>query len=82
MTNREYHYFIGYPPQEKAVHIIYRMHLLVGNELMDRLWKVELAYKENPDVVNQDYLELYQNTMFNVVKGVLLNQKKVFLMLN
>jgi hypothetical protein len=49
---------------------------------MDRLWKVELAYEENPDVVNQDYLELHQNTMFTVAKGVLLDQKKVFLMLN
>lgn len=72
---REYHYFIGYPPQEKAVHIIYRKHLLIGNELMDRLWKVELAYEENAASVNQADLELYQNTMFNMVKDVLLDKK-------
>ena len=71
---REYHYYIGY--HQKAVHIIYRKHLLIGNELMDRLWKVELAYEENPASVNQTDLELYQNTMFNMVKDVLLDQKK------
>lgn len=73
---REYHYFIGYPPQKKAVHIIYRKHLLIGNELMDRLWKVELAYEKNPASVNQTDLELYKNTMFSIVKDVLLDQKK------
>ena len=73
---REYHYYIGYHLQEKAVHIIYRKHLLIGNELMDRLWKVELAYEENPTSVNQTDIELYQNTMFNMVKDVLLDQKK------
>ncbi len=72
---REYHYFIGYPPQEKAIHIVYRKHLLIGNELMDKLWKVELAYDENPASVNQADLELYQNIMFNVIKDVLLDQK-------
>ena len=73
---REYHYFIGYPPQEKAVHIVYRKHLLIGNELMDRLWKVELAYEENPTYVSQTDLELYQNTMFNMVKDVLLDPQE------
>ncbi len=73
---REYHYFIGYTLQERAVHIIYRKHLLIGNELMDRLWKVELAYEENPASVNQADFELYQNTMFNMVKNVLLDQKE------
>ncbi len=68
---REYHYYIGYPSQEKAVHIVYHKHLLIGNELMDRLWKVELAYEENPNTISQDDIELYQNTMFTVVKDVL-----------
>ncbi|MCD4794549.1 MAG: hypothetical protein K8R54_15035 [Bacteroidales bacterium] len=72
---REYHYYIGYSLQEKAVHIIYRKHLLIGNELMDRLWKVELAYEENPASVSQADFELYQNTMFNVINDVLSNQK-------
>lgn len=72
---REYHYFIGYPPGKKAVHIIYRKHLLIGNELMDRLWKVELAYEKDPPLVNQVDLELYKNTMFTVVKDVLFDKK-------
>ena len=72
---REYHYFIGYPPQKKAVHIIYRKHMLIGNELMDRLWKVELAYEENPSSVNQTDLKLYQDTMYKMVEDVLLNQE-------
>ena len=42
---------------------------------MDRLWKVELAYEENTASVNQADLELYQNTMFTMVKDVLLDQK-------
>ena len=73
---REYHYFIGYPPGKKAVHIIYRKHLLIGNELMDRLWKVELAYEKDPASVNKSDLELYRNTIFTVVKDVLSNQKE------
>ena len=42
---------------------------------MDRLWKVELAYEENPASVNQADLELYKNTMFTVVNDVLFDQK-------
>jgi len=72
---REYHYFIGYPPQKKAVHIIYRKYKLIGNELMDRLWKTELDYEDNPSSVNQNDLELYQNEMFKMIEVVLLDQK-------
>lgn len=71
---REYHYYIGYHPQKKAVHIIYRKHLLIGNERMDRLWKVEVAYDKDPVSVNQADIELYQDTMLKVVKDVLLDQ--------
>lgn len=39
------------------------------------VWKVELAYEENPASVNQADLELNKNTMFTVVNDVLLNQK-------
>lgn len=73
---REYHYYIGYPPNQKAVHVIYRKHLLIGNELMDSLWKVELAYEENPASVNQADFELYQKTMFEMVQDVLLDKKE------
>jgi len=73
---REYHYLIGYPPAQKAVQITYYKHLLTGNELMDRLWKIELAYEENPDAVNQDDLELYQNTMVKMVQDILLDKNK------
>ena len=73
---REYHYYIAYHPQKQAVHIIYRKHLLIGNEKMDRLWKVELAYEEDPASVNQTDIELYQNAMLQVVKDVLLDKKE------
>jgi hypothetical protein len=72
---REYHYFIAYPPQKKAVHIIYRKHKLIGNEQMDKLWKIELAYEENPCSVNQTDFNLYQNEMFKMVEDVLFDKK-------
>ena len=73
---REYHYFIGYHPQKKAVHIIYRKHLLIGNEQMDRLWQVELAYERNPEDISSSDLKLYQDTMAEMVKEVLTGQKE------
>jgi hypothetical protein len=73
---RVYHYYIGYHPQKKAVHIVYNKYLLIGNERMDRLWKVELAFDKDPDSVNQDDIKLYRDTMEDVVKEVLLGKKK------
>ncbi len=73
---REYHYFIGYHPQKKAVHIIYRKHLLTGNDQMDRLWKIEQSFEEDPSTVTQADMELYQNTMLDLVKDVLLDRKE------
>lgn len=73
---REYHYYIGYPPERKAVHIIYRKHLLIGNQLMDSLWKIELAYEDNPHSVNQSEIEIYQNALYNMIKDVLFDKKK------
>ncbi len=73
---RVYHYYIGYHPQKKAVHIVYNKYLLTGNELMDKLWKVELAFDKDPDAVNQADIKLYQDTMFDVVKEILQGQKK------
>jgi hypothetical protein len=69
---REYHFFIGYPPLRKAIHIIYRKHLLIGNEMMDKLWRIETAFEENPDSVSREDLALYQKTMVEMVRQVLL----------
>ncbi len=75
-SRREYHYYIGYHSQKTAVHIIYRKHLLIGNEQMDRLWKVELAYDHDPSTVNQSDIQLYQDTMVDIVKVVLTGDKE------
>jgi len=72
---REYHYFIGYNPEKKAVHIIYRKHLLVGNEEMDRLWEIEQNFDRNPGSVDIAELEMYRNAMLTMVKDVLLERK-------
>lgn len=68
---REYHYFIAYAPRERAVHVIYRKHLLIGNELMDRLWKVETGYEEDPSSVSREEMDLYRETMEKIVRDVL-----------
>lgn len=73
---RVYHYYIGYHQQKKAVHIVYNKYLLIGNELMDSLWKVELAFDKDPASVDKDDVKLYQDTMEDVVEDVLLDQKK------
>jgi len=73
---REYHYYIGYIPNTKAIHIIYRKHLLIGNELMDSLWKVGLSYENDPSSVSQADMELYRNTMYDMVKDVSMDRKK------
>ena len=72
---REYHYYIAFPAKEKAVHVIYRKHLLIGNEEMDKLWKVELAFEDDPDSVSKSDKELYSNIMHQMVSDVLLDGK-------
>jgi|GEM_PF-797264 len=72
---RVYHYFIGYPPLEKAVHVVYRKHLLIGNEMMDRLWKVETGYEEDPASVSREEIDLYQETMERMVRDVLMDRR-------
>jgi hypothetical protein len=72
---REYHYFIGYPPLKTAVHVVYRKHLLIGNDMMDRLWKVETAFEEDPASVSDEDLALYRKTMVEMVREVLLGNK-------
>jgi len=73
---REYHYFIGYPPLKKAVHITYRKNLLMGNDQMDRLWKIEQAYGKDSASVSQADLGLYRDAMYTMVKEVLSGQKE------
>ena len=72
---REYHYYIAYRPLKEAVHVIYRKHLLLGNDMMDRLWKVETTFEENPASVSRDDMELYRKTMVEMVREVLLGNK-------
>ncbi len=54
---------------------MYNKYLLIGNELMDRLWKVELAFDKDPASVDPTDIKLYQNTMVDMVEEVLLGQK-------
>lgn len=71
---REFHYYIGYCPQKMAVHIIYRKHLLMDNEQMDKLWEIECSYEKDPASVCQDDMKLYRDAMVNAVKDVLLGR--------
>lgn len=68
---REYHYYIAYPPAKVAVHIVYRKHLLIGNEEMDKLWKIECAFEEDRDSVDATKIELYRSAMETIVADVL-----------
>jgi hypothetical protein len=72
---REYHYYIAYHPTRKAVHVTYRKHLLVGNERMDRLWKIEIAHDTDPASVTRADMELYQDAMEAMVREVLLGDR-------
>ena len=74
-NKREYHYQIAYHPNKKAVHIIYRKHLLIGNEQMDKLWKIELVLDKEPNSVSESDKKLYRDTMVSIVKDVLWDRK-------
>jgi len=71
---REYHYFIGYPPSERAVHVVYRKHLLIGHDKMDELWKIELAFEDDPSSVSAEDVGRYQEAMRQMVHDVLLDR--------
>lgn len=73
---REYHYYIAYGPLERAVHVVYRKHLLIGNDMMDRLWKVETSFEADPASVSAEEMALYQATMVEMVREVLLGSKE------
>ena len=74
-NRREYYYQIAYPSNQKAVEIIYRKHLLVGNEHMDVLWEIEKALNKKPESVSDQDKKLYQNAMVTMVKDVLFDRK-------
>jgi len=76
MPKREYRYVVGYPPTRTAVQIIYKKHLLVGNEAMDDLWRIELAHEEDPGSVDSSDVEMLQETMETMVRDVLLDRKE------
>lgn len=68
---REYHYYIGHPPDKAAVQVVYRKNLLLGNEEMDRLWRIECAFEEDRDSVDTAEIELYRGAMESIVRDVL-----------
>ncbi len=74
-NKREYHYHIAYHPNKKAVQIIYRKHLLIGNEQMDKLWQIELALDKDPHSITESNKKLYHDAMIDLVKDVLLDRK-------
>jgi hypothetical protein len=68
---REYHYYVGYPPAKTAVHIVYRKHLLAGNEEMDRLWRIECAFEKDRRSVDEAQIQLYRGSMKALVQDIL-----------
>lgn len=71
---REYHYYIAYPPAQSAVQVIYRKHLLIGHEEMDRLWDIESAFERDPNSVTPAEMQRYQQAMVQMVRDVLFDQ--------
>ncbi|MDD4858441.1 MAG: FmdE family protein [Candidatus Krumholzibacteria bacterium] len=74
-AKREYVYYVAYRPLKRAVRVIYRKHLLVGNEMMDRLWKIETAAEEDPASVSESDMTLYRGAMADMVRDVLLGNR-------
>ena len=71
---REYHYYVAYPPARAAAHVVYRKHLLVGHEEMDRLWAIECAFERDPRAVSPADLERYRRAMAAMVRDVLFDR--------
>ncbi len=71
---REYFYQIAYHQSKKALQILYRKHLLVGNEYMDVLWEIEKALDKKPESVSENDKVTYRNTMIKMVRKVLLDE--------
>ncbi|MGD8453904.1 MAG: hypothetical protein PVJ57_18975 [Phycisphaerae bacterium] len=71
---REYHYYIAYRPARRAVHVIYRKHLLIGHEEMDVLWRIEQTFDTDPDALSTADIERYRRAMQQMVRDVLLDR--------
>ena len=71
---REYHYYVAYPPAQTAVRVIYRKHLLIGNEKMDQLWQIELAFEHTPSEVSDEDINRYREAMLQMVQDALFNR--------
>ncbi len=71
---REYHYYVAYPSAKAAVHVVYRKHLLVGHEEMDRLWQIESAFERDPAAVMPADVERYRRAMVTMVGDVLFDR--------
>ena len=71
---REYHYYVAYPATQKAVRVVYRKHQLIGNDEMDRLWKIELAGDRDPGSVSDEDMQRYRSAMRGMVRDVLFDR--------
>jgi hypothetical protein len=71
---REYHYYIAYVPEQTAVHVVYRKHLLIGHDVMDKLWAIELAFEENPDSISAEDMNRYRKAMRSMVRDVIFDR--------
>ena len=71
---REYRYYIAYPPAQKAVEVVYRKHLLIGNDEMDKLWTIETAYDHDPDSSSLADIEQYRKAMLQMVRDVIFDR--------
>ncbi len=71
---REYHYDVAYVPAKAAVHVVYRKHLLVGQDEMDRLWEIESAFERDPASVKPVDRERYRRAMVAMVSDVLFDR--------
>jgi len=71
---REYHYYVAYVPAKAAVHVVYRKHLLVGHEEMDRLWAIELAFERDPAAAKSADVQRYRRAMVDMVRNVLFDR--------
>ena len=71
---REYNYYIAYPPTQEAVHVLYRKHLLMGHDEMNSLWKIELAFEDDPGSVSASDVDRYSQAMRKMVRDVLFDR--------
>ncbi|HEX37341.1 MAG TPA: hypothetical protein ENG70_00535 [Candidatus Cloacimonetes bacterium] len=74
LERRVYRYKIGYEPSHKAVEILYHKHLIIGNDKMDELWKIEKALDTQPESVSENNKITYRNAMIKMVRNVLFDK--------